>query len=275
MEYFSTSMITTASNNDSTEQLLPENVSQSFDNTTRRGSRSILRNSDNWIRKRALMHRGYQWTTTFEGVESASNNEQSQNFDTSTSSPETIALRKYANDSPYNVLRRRRSSRRLPAIPHSSDNNDGNVSQEIVLSSSPYSSTDNPLGPPLSSSNNRSNRSKSIDSESSLKTRSTHPKLSQTHQSPSAKSVDLSNLRRRKSLLVVNNSLLPQRSLDYPCIVRKAQDLSDIVRRRMLYSKINKQQGDQFSMSLEREHVPKVPRKIIIRQDNSIEIALR
>lgn len=275
MEYFSTSMITTASTNDSTEQLLPENVSQSFDNTTRRGSRSILRNSDNWIRKRALMHRGYQWTTTFEGVESASNNEQSQNFDTSTSSPETIALRKYANDSPYNVLRRRRSSRRLPAIPHSSDNNDGNVSQEIVLSSSPYSSTDNPLGPPLSSSNNRSNRSKSIDSESSLKTRSTHPKLSQTHQSPSAKSVDLSNLRRRKSLLVVNNSLLPQRSLDYPCIVRKAQDLSDIVRRRMLYSKINKQQGDQFSMSLEREHVPKVPRKIIIRQDNSIEIALR
>lgn len=275
MEYFSTSMITTASTNDSTEQLLPENVSQSFDNTTRRGSRSILRNSDNWIRKRALMHRGYQWTTTFEGVESTSNNEQSQNFDTSTSSPETIALRTYATDPPYNVLRRRRSSRRLPAIPHSSDNNDGNVSQEIVLSSSPYSSTDNPLGPPLSSSNNRSNRSKSIDSESSLKTRSTHPKLSQTHQSPSAKSVDLSNLRRRKSLLVVNNSLLPQRSLDYPCIVRKAQDLSDIVRRRMLYSKINKQQGDQFSMSLEREHVPKVPRKIIIRQDNSIEIALR
>ena len=276
MEYFSTSMITTASNNDSTEPLLPENVSQSFDNTTRRGSRSILRNSDNWVRKRALMHRGYQWTTTFEGVESTSNtNEQSQTFDTSTSSTETTALRKYATDPPYNALRRRRSSRRLPAIPHSSDNNDGNGSQEIILSSSPYSSTDNPLAPPLSSSNNRSNRSKSIDSESSLKTHSTHPKLSKTQQSPSAKSVDLSNLRRRKSLLVVNNSLLPQRSLDYPCIVRKAQDLSDIVRRRMLYSKINKQQGDPFSMSLEREHVPKVPRKIIIRQDNSIEIALR
>ncbi|CAF4434549.1 unnamed protein product, partial [Adineta steineri] len=46
-------------------------------------------------------------------------------------------------------------------------------------------------------------------------------------------------------------------------------------RRRMLYSKISKQQqGDSFSISLEREHVPKVPRKIIIRQDNSIEIAL-
>ncbi|CAF3470802.1 unnamed protein product, partial [Rotaria sp. Silwood2] len=43
----------------------------------------------------------------------------------------------------------------------------------------------------------------------------------------------------------------------------------------MLYSKMNKQQqGNNFSISLEREHVPKVPRKIIIRQDNSIEISL-
>lgn len=269
MEYFSTSMITTDSTHDSTEPLLPENVSQSFDNTTRRGSRSILRNSDNWVRKRALMHRGYQWTTTFEGIENS--NQKNEHFDTSTSSPETPALRKYSSDSPYNALRRRRSSRRLPAIPNSSDNNDGITSQEIVMSSSPYSSMDN--ASPLPSSTKT--RSKSIDSESSFQTRSIHPKLSQTHQSPSAKSVDLSNLRRRKSLLVVNNALLPQRSLDYPCIVRKAQDLSDIVRRRMLYSKINKQQGDHFSMSLEREHVPKVPRKIIIRQDNSIEIALR
>ena len=103
-----------------------------------------------------------------------------------------------------------------------------------------------------------------------------HPKLSSTHQSNNAKSVDLSNLNRQKSSLVVNNGLLPQRSIDYPCIVRKAPDLSDIVRRRMLYSKISKQQqGENFSLSLEREHIPKVPRKIIIRQDNSIEIALR
>lgn len=275
MDYFSTSMITPSSFTDSAEPLLPENSSQSFDNTTRRTSRSILRNSDNWVRKRALMHRGYQWTTTFEGADTTiGKDDQYQSLDSAIPLPDTTNVRRYQSDSPYAILRRRRSSRRLPAIPHFSDNNDSNVPEEIILNSTSYSSTDNP--PPLSpSSHTRANRSKSIDSQSSLKTRSTHPKLSQTHQSPSAKSVDLSNLRRRKSLLVVNSTLLPQRSLDYPCIVRKAQDLSDIVRRRMLYSKIKQQQGDQFSMSLEREHVPKVPRKIIIRQDNSIEIALR
>lgn len=273
MDYFSTSMITPPSITDSAEPLLPENSSQSFDNTTRRTSRSILRNSDNWVRKRALMHRGYQWTTTFEGADTTiGKDEQYQSLDNRSTVPDTTNGRKYQSDSPYALLRRRRSSRRLPAIPHFSDNNDPNGSEEIILNSPSYSSSDNP---PVSPSNTRSNRSKSIDSESSIKTRSTHPKLAQTHQSPSAKSVDLSNLRRRKSLLVVNSTLLPQRSLDYPCIVRKAQDLSDIVRRRMLYSKIKQQQGDQFSISLEREHVPKVPRKIIIRQDNSIEIALR
>jgi hypothetical protein len=237
------------------------------------------------------MHRGYQWTTTFEGVESQGNNEQYYNSNNITISPDsrinsssssTTAMNNSRTDSskriPHDILRRRRSSRRLPEIPTSSNSNETNIPEEIGFTSSSHSSSEYPSQPIRENSlSNRSNRSKSIDSESSLKARSPHTKLLHTHQSQNAKSVDISHLTRHKSsLVVVNNSLLPQRSLDYPCIVRKTQDLSDILRRRMLYSKISKQQqGDNFSLSLEREHVPKVPRKIIIKQDNSIEIALR
>jgi hypothetical protein len=276
MDYFSTSMITTQSINDSTEPLIKESPTESHKNNFRRTSRSGLRNSDTWVRKRALMHRGYEWTTTFEGVETTPdvNSQQNSNNPTSVSDPTTTTTKP---DLSYDILRRRRSSRRLPAIPSSSKKNDPNIPEGFIFTPSSYSSSDYPYHPLRENSfSNRSNRSKSIDSDSSLKTRLPRPKISQTHQYQNAKSVDISHLRRRKSCLVVNNTLLPQRSLDYPCIIRKAHDLSDIVRRRMLYSSINKQQqGDSFSISLEREHVPKVPRKIIIRQDNSIEIALR
>ena len=270
----------------------------------RRTSRSGLSNSDTWVRKRALMHRGYQWTTTFEALESSGSNDvatdkeasnartpapQSSSSSLSRSSqansyspPATMLVNTKSespNQIPSNLLRRRRSSRRLPEIPSHGGNSrniamdETSTSDEIVL---PYSMADYPPQRIRDNSlSNRSTRSKSIDSDTSIKTRSIHLKLGHTHQSPNAKSVDLSNLMQQKSSLIINNGLLPQRSLDYPCIVRKAPDLSDIVRRRMLYSRISKQQGDNFSLSLEREHVPKVPRKIIIRQDNSIEIALR
>ena len=75
---------------------------------------------------------------------------------------------------------------------------------------------------------------------------------------------------------VTNNT--PQRSIDYPLsIVRKTPKLSDIVRKRLLFQKVSRGitlLGESFSSSVEREHIPKAPRKIIIRQDNSIEIDL-
>jgi hypothetical protein len=252
------------------------------------------------------MHRGYEWTTTLDRENSMKTNHQMAEYhlpntmkslpnsitnssthtnqqEKSPPSPLQMSINSKPdsppNSIPSNLLRRRRSSRRLPPIPAdnitfiNSSNND-NITDDVTITSSSHSSTEYPYHPLRENSlSNRSNRSKSIDSDSSLQNRSPHPKLSHTHQSQNAKSIDVSNLTRQ---LIINNPLIPQRSLDYPCIVRKTQDLSDIVRRRMLYTKINKQQqGDNFSMSLEREHIPKVPRKIIIRQDNSIEIALR
>jgi hypothetical protein len=305
MDYFSLSMLSKQSPNSSMEPLLVENETVSVDipitdSNRRRSSRTSLRNSDTWARKRALMQRGYEWTTTLDREMSIkttaeyhpSNNMKSLPNSITNSSTHTNQQERSPNEMsgntksdsssqiPSNLLRRRRSSRRLPAIPADS---------AILMNSSTIDNTiddDTNVSPPSTeyphqplrenSLSNRSNRSKSIDSESSLKTRSLHTKLILTHQTQNAKSIDVSNLTRQKSFLIVNNTLLPQRSLDYPCIVRKAHDLSDIVRRRMLYTKINKQQqGENFSISMEREHVPKVPRKIIIRQDNSIEIALR
>ena len=310
MDYFSLSMVTKQTADSSTEPSLNENDIGSVDlplteTNRRRSSRSSLKNSDTWARKRALMQRGYEWTTTLDRENSMKSNHpladhhfspkmkslpnSITNSSTHTNRREHSPIEMSINtqsDSPTqmpsNLLRRRRSSRRLPAIPadkthsNNSPTND-NITDDTTITSSSHSSTDYPIHPLRENSlGNRSNRSKSIDSESSLKTRSLHTKLLLTHQTQNAKSIDVSNLTRQKSFLTVNNTLLPQRSLDYPCIVRKAQDLSDIVRRRMLYTKINKQQqGELFSISMEREHVPKVPRKIIIRQDNSIEIALR
>ncbi|CAF0936519.1 unnamed protein product [Adineta ricciae] len=269
----------------------------------RRASRSVQKNSESWARKRALMQRDYEWTMTLDR-EQATNTSKShteyQLLNNMNSLPSSILPKQLLtqtisqgntsipfrsispNPIPNDLNRRRRSSRRLPDIPgenhilplHSS--NEDTITDDLTITPLSYSPTPYAHQPLRENSfSNRSTRSKSIDSESSLKSRSLHSKLSYTHQTQNAKSMDVSNLMRQKSFLIVNNSFLPQRSLDYPCIVRKAQDLSDIVRRRMLYSKINKQQqGNNFSISLEREHIPKVPRKIIIRQDNSIEIAL-
>jgi hypothetical protein len=302
MNFYSTSMIAPESLEKMAKPLSKENQAVSMEiPNQRRTSRSGVRNADAWVRKRALMHRGYQWTTTFEGAETTNNDELSaeDRFLTSkteslpTSSANSLTYTDPANSSSSSTammassthvdsisrhhLHRRRSSRRLPEIPpqiatshhHSSHFNEISFTDEIVLPEYSYQPIrDNSIS-------RRSTRSKSIDSDSSIKLRSSQLKLLHTHQSPNAQSIDISNLARQKASLVVNNTLLPQRSIDYPCIVRKAPDLSDIVRRRMLYSKISKQQGESFSHSLEREHVPRVPRKIIIRQDNSIEIALR
>ncbi len=70
-----------------------------------------------------------------------------------------------------------------------------------------------------------------------------------------------------------------QRSIDYPYLVRKNHpNLSDIVRKRLLFEKISNKVmlfGESFSNSIEKEHVPKAARTIVIRKDNSIEIKLR
>ncbi|CAF3855710.1 unnamed protein product [Rotaria magnacalcarata] len=319
MDFSSVSMLTELSQNSSSaEPLLAENESMFKDkplndnNDCRQTSRSSLKNSDSWARKRALLHRGHQWTKTFEKEvliktndnhatmkHPYSNNMQSlpssinkslieTNHEENSSFCQTPVLiyseTNSPNHTPYVFSGRRKSSRRLPNIPSSSNcqrnslTND-TITDDLTLTSSSHSSTEYSYQPLLENSlGNYSNRSKSIDSESSLKFRSSQAKLLHAHQTQNANSIDISNLARKKSSLTVNHTLIQQRSIDYPCIVRKTQDLSDIVRTRMLYSKINKQQqqqqGNSFSISLEREHVPKVPRKIIIRQDNSIEIAL-
>ncbi|CAF1054232.1 unnamed protein product [Rotaria sordida] len=291
IDYFSTPIITTQS---ITENSLISNNNNNNNNNNnyQQIHHTSNRHSDTWARKRALMHRDYQWTTTLDDVESITNNNPTVLLESithtnqkflSSSLPSTKTNSK--TDS-FNVgLRRRRSSRRLPEIPSnskiSSNNNETIYIDEIKFQPSPSSSSSTSHNNEQQSSqlihenSICNNRSKTINSDSSLPSRSIHTKLLHTHQSQNTKSVDLANLTRRKSFLIINNTLLPQRSLDYPCIVRKAPDLSDIVRQRMLYSRMSKQQqGEHFSLSLEREHVPKVPRKIIIRQDNSIEIAL-
>lgn len=268
----------------------------------RRPSRSGVRNSYSWVRRRALMQRGGEWMTTLDRENMSSNKNQpsefpvtndkvsfpyepmEQNDQEQSGSTATAASMSSKSDSSTpmhtNVLRRRRSSRRLPAIPVDQVvhcDSSINVGTRHIDDLFKDVSKDYPSQPLRENSlGTRSNRSKSIDSDASAKSRSIGTKLLQAHQAQTAKSIDVSNLARRKSFLTVNDTLIPQRSLDYPYIVRKTQDLSDIVRRRMLYTKISKQQqGDSYSISLERDHIPKVPRKIIIRQDNSIEIALR
>lgn len=298
MDYFSISMLA----NTSTEPIFMENTSASIDIPVsehlnqRRSSRSTLRNAHSWAQRRSVMQRSCQWTATLDrdnlntnresiaeyrtlnpisSLPASSSSAYGQEGSSSTPPHSPSPLSDPSSPISSHILRRRRSSaRRLPAIPADSimQIDSSNFNDDLCNTSIP----EYPMHPLRENSlSNRSTRSKSIDSESSGKAR-LQTKLLQAHQTQNAKSVDISNLNRRKSLLAVNENLLPQRSLDYPYIVRKAQDLSDIVRRRMLYSKINKQQqGDNYSMSLERDHVPKVPRKIIIRQDNSIEIALR
>ncbi len=70
------------------------------------------------------------------------------------------------------------------------------------------------------------------------------------------------------------------RSIDYPYIVRKTPDLSDVVRKRLLFQKatrninrLREMAGDS-NQSMEKEHVPKAVRRMVIRQDNSIEVSL-
>lgn len=110
-----------------------------------------------------------------------------------------------------------------------------------------------------------SNFSKSIDSSDSFKSPNKSNIKLLTQKTNFAKSVDLdlfANLERDKKTLTIDPSFSPQRSLDYPCIVRKTPRLSDIVRKRLLFQKVNRNAanlGDSFSNSIEREHVPKVP----------------
>lgn len=129
----------------------------------------------------------------------------------------------------------------------------------------------------LTKSSSQTNFSKSIDSSDSFKQQGLKTKTELTRVN-FAKSVDLErHVVKSNSNLVFVNSILTQRSIDYPCIVRKTPKLSDIVRKRLLFQKVSRGAtllGESFSNSTEKEHVPKAPRKIIIRQDNSIEISL-
>ncbi|CAM4811563.1 unnamed protein product [Rotaria magnacalcarata] len=291
MDYFPTPIIKIQAINNNSTSIITGNSSTSHNNH-KGTNRTGVRYAETLARKRALMHRDYQWTTTLDDVESITNNnnqpnsikesrvlsDKSERISSSFSS-KMISKTDSSHNIPNVVLRRRRSSRRLPEIPLTSkisNNSETNQTDEMEIPL-PLCTSDELQCQFIheSSLSDSSNCSKRIDADSSSAARLPHKKILHTHQSQNTKSVDLSNLTRRKSFLIVNNTLLPQRSLDYPCIVRKTPDLSDIVRQRMLYSKISKQQqGENFSRSLEREHVPKVPKKIIIRQDNSIEIAL-
>lgn len=96
-----------------------------------------------------------------------------------------------------------------------------------------------------------------------------------------AKSVDLTavaNMEQKSNFKLIHGSIISaQRSIDYPYIKRKNPPLSEIVRKRLLFKKLSHDlanSGDSFSNSVEKEHVPKTVRRIIIRQDNSIEIAI-
>lgn len=124
-----------------------------------------------------------------------------------------------------------------------------------------------------STTKSSSNFSKSIDSSDSFKQKSKENRLKNT------KSVDLERHadKNNPNHILVGSMFSPQRSIDYPYIVRKTPKLSDIVRKRLLFQKVSRNAtflGESFSNSVEKEHVPKAPRKIIIRQDNSIEISL-
>ncbi|CAF0956610.1 unnamed protein product [Brachionus calyciflorus] len=119
----------------------------------------------------------------------------------------------------------------------------------------------------------KNNFSRSIDSVDSINKTKNKNDLSKI----ATKSVDFVKLMEKNNGLIFINSILTQRSIDYPCIVRKAPKLSDIVRKRLLFQKVSRGAtllGESFSNSIEKDHVPKTPRKIIIRQDNSIEISL-
>ena len=96
-----------------------------------------------------------------------------------------------------------------------------------------------------------------------------------------AKSVDLTavaDMAQKSNFKLIHGSIISaQRSIDYPYIKRKNPPLSEIVRKRLLFKKLSHDlanSGDSFSNSVEKEHVPKTVRRIIIRQDNSIEIAI-
>ena len=121
-----------------------------------------------------------------------------------------------------------------------------------------------------SSKSSQSNFSKTIDSADSFK-------CSKKDNNKNFHSVDFDKAFNKKGLFFLSERNSPQRSIDYPCIIRRPPKLSDIVRKRLLFKKVSRgitQLGETFSSSIEKEHVPKAPRKIIIRQDNSIELGL-
>ena len=266
------------------------NTSLMDNESNRHATRSSFKNSASWTRKRALMQRSYQWTATLEQENSmnkltkthVSNNTNQQNLPLYSEEMTTNTKSNSFNHIPSNLVCRRHSSRRLPQIPLVNDNQKNSSKNDELIDDIRVASplvTLNQQSHQSSQENsfdNYGNRSKSIVSESLLEGRTVHTKLLPTNQIQNVQSIDPSNIVREKPSLAVNGTPLPQCSFDYPCIVRKMQDLSNIIRTQMLYSKLTKQQQRSvFSESLEREHVPKVPRKIIIRQNNSIEIALR
>ena len=91
--------------------------------------------------------------------------------------------------------------------------------------------------------------------------------------------VNIASFFEKRNLNIFDSIPSSQRSIDYPYIVRKNHpNLSDIVRKRLLFEKINHKMslfGEAFSNSIEKDHVPKQQRTIVIRKDNSIEIKLR
>ena len=98
-----------------------------------------------------------------------------------------------------------------------------------------------------------------------------------------SKSIDIIDKSKMKSTLTLEINLdhysksERQRSIDYPYIVRKTPNLSDVVRKRLLFQKVTRNAlllGESISSSTEKEHIPKAVRRIIIRQDNSIEVSL-
>jgi hypothetical protein len=83
---------------------------------------------------------------------------------------------------------------------------------------------------------------------------------------------DIKASRLIKKLSITNRE---ERSVDYSCILRKTGNLSEIVRKRMLLKKMASCNTDKstrslfrnnFSYSLEKDHIPKVERRLIIRK---------
>lgn len=180
-----------------------------------------------------------------------------------------------SSSSPNNPVKKQ--SRQLPKIPISSKNRD---------EQSPK--TENNQNDSFERMSYKSQKSfrrirASLDCNDSLKIKDEKPSLQHKHFSKSIDSlIEQQNSAKNflsPSFKSVNKSLYsPQRSIDYPYILRKTPKLSDMVRKRLLFQKVSRHTtlfGEwRMNSSTEKEHVPKAIRKMIIRQDNSIEISM-